>query len=61
VLTSPQLRRLIAGAIEEHLDVNDPAVQSRRSTRWLERNEFARFYHHRSRKLLPRLKNELRL
>ena len=61
MLTSPQLRQLIAGAIEEHLDVNHPAVQSRRSTRWLERNELARFYHHHSRKLLPRLKNELRL
>jgi hypothetical protein len=51
---------LIAGAIEEHLNVNHPSVQGRRSTRWLGRNEYARFYHHRSRKVMPRLKNELR-
>jgi hypothetical protein len=37
VQTSPRLRQLIAGAIEEHLDVNHPAVQSRRSTRRLDR------------------------
>ncbi len=61
MLTSPRLRELIAGAIEEFLDVNHPVVQSRRSTRGLERNELARFYHHRSRNVLPRLKNELRL
>ena len=40
-----------------------PTVEcrSRRSTRWLERNEYARFYHHRSRNILPPLKNQLRL
>ncbi|MBV8309288.1 MAG: hypothetical protein JO344_02700, partial [Planctomycetaceae bacterium] len=60
-LTTPRLRQLIAGAIEEHLNVNDPSVESRRSTRWLQRNEIARFYYHRSRKVMPRLKNKLRL
>jgi hypothetical protein len=53
--------RSVPGAIEEFLDVNHPVVQSRRSTRWLESNELARYYHHRSRNVLPRLKNELRL
>jgi len=39
-----------ASAIEVQLLVNDPVVQSRRSTRWLRRNESARFYYHHSRK-----------
>jgi hypothetical protein len=55
------MRCLIAGAIEEYLNVNDPSVESRRSTRWLRRNELARFYYYRSRKIMPRLKNKLRL
>jgi hypothetical protein len=60
-LTSPQLRQLIVGFIENLLDANQAAELCRRSTRWLRRNEEARFYHHRSRKLVPRLENELRL
>jgi hypothetical protein len=36
-------------------------VQSRRSTRWLRRNEIARFYYHHARKIMPPLKNQLRL
>src|SRR5512135_3064484 len=60
-LTNPRLQELIAGAIEEHLGVNHPTKSRRRSTRWLGRNETARLYHHRSRKVMPRLKNELRL
>jgi hypothetical protein len=55
------MRQLIASAIEEHLNVNDSAVQSRRSTRWLQRIEIARFYSHHSRKIMPPLKNKLRL
>lgn len=60
VLTMPQLRQLIAGTIEESLQVNSPDVNCRRSSRWQKRNEMARFYHHRSRKILPALKNQLR-
>jgi hypothetical protein len=60
-LTSPQLRQWITGLIENLLDATQPAELCRRSTRWLRRNEEARFYHHRSRKLVSRLKNELRL
>jgi hypothetical protein len=52
---------LIAGTIEELLRVNHPEVSCRRSTRWLTRTEQARLYSHRSRKLLPALKNQLRL
>jgi hypothetical protein len=59
-LTSPQLRQLIAGTIEEFLGVNDPSTLARRSTRWLVRVEQARFYHHHCRKVLPPLKNQLR-
>ena len=60
-LTSPQLRQLIAGLIGAWLDVNELSKQCRRSTRWLRRNEQARFYYHRSRNIMPRLKNDLRL
>lgn len=56
----PQLRQLLAGLIEEHLKVNETAGLCRRSSRWLRRNEQARLYHHRSRKVMPRLKNQLR-
>lgn len=58
---SPQLRPLIAGVIGTWLDVNELSKQCRRSTRWLRRNEQARFYYHRSRTIMARLKNELRL
>jgi hypothetical protein len=60
-LTVPQLRQLIAGLIEQQLQAHLLSSRCRRSTRWLRRNEEARFYHHRSRNVLPRLKNELRL
>jgi hypothetical protein len=59
-LTVPQLGQLLAGLIEEHLKVNETSSLCRRSTRWLRRNEQARLYHHRSRKVMPRLKNQLR-
>ena len=59
-LTLPQLRQLLAGAIEEHLKVNRAVERCRRSTRWPKRNELARFYHHRARKVLPRLESRLR-
>lgn len=55
------MRQLIASVIEEHLNANSPVVQSRRSTRWLQRNELARFYYHYARKRMPRLKKNLRL
>jgi len=60
-LTVPQLRQLIAGLIEEQLQAHLLPSRCRRSTRWLRRNEQARFYQHRSRNILPPLKNELRL
>ena len=60
-LTTPRLRELIAGVIEEHLKVNDPEKQERRGTRWQVRSEYARFYYHHSRNILPPLKNRLRL
>jgi hypothetical protein len=47
--------------IAEHLKVNDPEKQERRGTRWQVRSEYARFYYHRSRNILPPLKNQLRL
>lgn len=59
-MTVPQLRQLLAGLIEEHLKANEMSSLCRRSTRWLRRNEQARLYHHRSRKVMPRLKNQLR-
>ncbi len=61
MLTLPQLRQLIAATIEELLQVNKPHMSCRRATRWLVRNEQARLYAHRTRKLLPALKNKLRL
>jgi hypothetical protein len=60
-LTSPQLRQLIAGLIGALLEVNEVEKLCRRSTRWLRRNEQARFYYHRSCNIMPRLKNELRM
>jgi SRSO17 transposase len=48
------------GVIESHLETNLPASLCRRTTRWLQRNEQARFYQYRSRKILPPLKNQLR-
>ncbi len=59
-LTLPQLRQLIGGVIEVYLRTNVPEALCRRSTRWLQRNEQARFYQYRSRNILPPLKNRLR-
>jgi hypothetical protein len=59
-LTLPQLRQLIGGVIAIYLRTNEPATLCRRSTRWLQRNEQARFYRYRSRNILPPLKNRLR-
>jgi SRSO17 transposase len=61
VLTMPRLRDMIASLLEEYLRSNKPPVVQRRTRRWLRRNEQARFYHHHARKLLPALKNRLRL
>jgi SRSO17 transposase len=60
-ITFPQLRQLIGAMIEEHLKANQLDSSCARSTRWLVRNEEARFYYHHSRNVLPRLKNQLRL
>jgi hypothetical protein len=59
-LTFPQLRQLIAGLIDSHMKTNLTATLCRRSTRWLTRNEHARYYRYRSRNILPPLKNQLR-
>ena len=59
-LTLPQLRQLISGLIDAHLETKLPASLCRRSTRWLQRNEQARLYNYRSRNILPPLKNQLR-
>jgi SRSO17 transposase len=59
-LTLPQLRQLIGGVIDTYLQTSVPASLCRRSTRWLQRNEQARFYQYRSRNILPPLKNQLR-
>ncbi len=59
-LTLPQLRQLIGGVIDAYLGTSVPASLCRRSTRWLRRNEQARFYQYRSRNILPPLKNQLR-
>ena len=52
-LTFPQLRQLIAGLIDAYLQTNLNVSLCRRSTRWLRRNEQARFYRYRSRNILP--------
>ena len=59
-LTLPQLSQLIGGVIDAYLQTNVPASLCRRSTRWLQRNEQARFYQYHSRNILPPLKNQLR-
>lgn len=59
-LTLPQLRQLISGLIDAHLKTKLPASLCRRSTRWLQRNEQARFYQYCSHNILPPLKNQLR-
>jgi len=59
-LTSQQIRKIISGLIDNRLKANVPSSLCRRSTRWLRRCEQARLYHHRSRKVTPRLKNQLR-
>ena len=60
-LTMPRLRDMIASLLEEYLGCNKPEVVRRRTRRWLRRNEQARLYHHHARKVLPALKNRLRL
>jgi SRSO17 transposase len=59
-LTLPQLRQLIGGVIDAYLRTDVPVSLCRRGTRWLQRNEQARFYQYRSRNILPPLKNQLR-
>ena len=59
-LTLPQLRQLLSGLIDTHLKTKMPGYLCRRSTRWLQRSGQARFYFHRSRNILPPLKNQLR-
>ena len=54
------LRQLIGGLIEAHLNTNHPASLCRRSTRWLRRNKHARFFHYRERNILPSLNNSIR-
>ena len=48
------------GLIDAYLQTNLNVSLCRRSTRWLQRNEQARFYRYRSRNILPPLKNQLR-
>ncbi len=60
-LTVPQLRQLIGGLIEAHINADDQAPLCRRSTRWLQRNEQARYFYYRKRNMLPAPKNQLRL
>jgi SRSO17 transposase len=59
-LTLRQLHQLIGGVIDAYLQTNVPASLCRHRTRWLQRNEQARFYQYRSRNILPPLKNQLR-
>jgi SRSO17 transposase len=59
-LTVPQLSQLIGGVIDAYLQTSRPESLCRRSTRWLRRNEQARFYQYHSRNILPPLKNHLR-
>jgi SRSO17 transposase len=59
-LTLPQLRQLLSGLIDAHLKTKRPASLCRCGTRWLQRNEQARFYNYRSLNILPPLKNQLR-
>ena len=60
-LTVPRMADMIGSQIEHHFRAHSPEVSSRRSTRWTERSELARFYYYRRRKLMPPLKNQLRL
>ena len=59
-LTVPQVRALIASRLAEVLGYDQSETTSRRVTRWLQRNELARFYRYRQRNLLPPLKNQQR-
>jgi hypothetical protein len=59
-LTVPQVRELIASRLAEVLGYYERETTSRRVTRWLQRNELARFYRYRQRNLLPPLKNRQR-
>jgi len=59
-LTVPPVRELIASRLAEVLGYHARATTSRRVTRWLQRNELARFYRYRQRNLLPPLKNQQR-
>ena len=59
-LTVPQVRELIASRLAEVLGYHEGETTSRRVTRWLQRNELARFYRYRQRNLLPPLKNQQR-
>jgi len=59
-LTVPRVRELIACRLAEVLGYHESETTSRRVTRWLRRNELARFYRYRQRNLLPPLKNQQR-
>jgi len=60
-LTVPRVADMLGSLLDRLLEVNTSKAITRRSTCWLERNERARFYYHHSRKLMPPLKNKLKL
>jgi hypothetical protein len=51
-ITVPQVRILLAALLHSKLNCNHPEFISRQTTRRLQRNETARFYHWKKRKLL---------
>lgn len=57
-LTIPRFRDRIASLWEDRLGSNRTANARRRPSRWVQRNERARFYRDRKRHLLPLLKIE---
>ena len=59
-LSFPQLRQLIGGLIDVHLNTNHPSLLCRRGTHWLQRNEEAKLFYYRKRNILPPLRNNLR-
>lgn len=60
-LTVPRVRDLLASLLAAQTQNDFATKLCRQTRRYLRRNEQARYDHHRARKLLPPLVNQLRL
>lgn len=59
-LTVPQVRQMIALSLQREWNLSHPAAIANSTTRRLQRNEEARFYHYKQRNCLPPLRSQQR-